>query len=142
MVREYKEKRRKIGIKKYLPVFSVGTAVVFLIVLFFILRADPDISGEYETRINGKITGTILTVKEEGDVFSLEMSGEKGISSGCKVKKNFLNNYVFEIISGPHTVARYEVKKTPRGLEGIAYIIPFGKVDIGFVKMKKKEGEK
>ena len=140
MGKDYSGEGRKIAMKRYIPVFSAA-AVIVMAALFFILRADPDISGEYETWINGKATAAVLTVKEEGNSFSLEMTGERGLSAAYRVERNFLNSYMFEIEAGPHIVARYEIKKTRLGLEGTADILPIGKVEIRFVKKPKKGNE-
>ena len=132
-----------VNVKKY---FITGISVIglsLILVLVVVLNRKPiDITGKYVLKTDDKYVSTYLTITSHGDEFLFTMENDGGLKATYASKKLVSNEYVLADYSGDNKISEYKLQATNEGLSGTVDLLPIGRVNIYFEKIKTGAGEK
>ena len=116
-------------------------AVIVLAVAFVVylsVRKKPfDVTGSYRVKVNGELTKTTAMVTGDATGFTLSMSGENDLHAVYEMTRSENDTYTVLEYSGVNKTAEYRLRASKKGLEGDAWVLPLGKIDVAFEKIGK-----
>jgi hypothetical protein len=133
--------RRKVDMMmKKNTAIAVGALFIFLLVISLIIFSSKPVAleGNYASMLGGQYTGVELKVEENGSIVTFLFEGPNGLRALYQVPKARDNRYVLEENTGSNRTALYEIKRTKKGLEGVVWVIPAGRIEVLFEKKQQQ----
>jgi hypothetical protein len=118
-------------------VITVAVVLVIVLVLYFSLRRKPlDVTGNYRVRVNGELTKTTALITGDETSFTVSMTGENELHQIFEMAK--INDEEFTVLEfvGVNKTAEYRLRVTKKGLEGAAWVLPVGKIEVLFERIR------
>jgi hypothetical protein len=118
---------------------AIAVVVVLLValVVYLSVRRKPlDVTGSYRVEVNGEPTNTTAMVTGDDTGFTLSLSGENELHQVYEMTLSEDGVYAILEYAGVNKVVEYRLRASKKGLEGTAWVLPVGKIDVVFERVR------
>jgi hypothetical protein len=116
---------------------TVAVVLVIVLVLYFSLRRKPlDVTGNYRVRVNGELTKTTALITGDETSFTVSMTGENELHQIFEMAKISDEEFAVLEFVGVNKTAEYRLRVTKKGLEGTVWVLPVGKIEVLFERIR------
>jgi hypothetical protein len=118
-------------------VIVIVIVLVAALVVYLSVRKKPlDVTGNYRVKVNGELTKTTAMITGDDTGFTLSMSGENELHNTFEMTKTEDNEFTVLAYAGVNKITEYRLRVSKKGLEGTAWVLPVGKIDVVFEKVR------
>ena len=125
------KKARSIGVS--ILVILIAAAVVY----FALRKKEVGIAGDYLVKVNGTYTGATASIVDNESSYTVTIEGVKDLRKSYEMTKTSDNRFTITEYSGVDKVSEYELRAVKKGLEGTAWVLPVGKIELFFERNRK-----
>ena len=116
---------------------TVAIVLVIALVLYFSLRRKPlDVTGNYRVRVNGELTKTTALITGDATSFTVSMTGENELHQTFDMTRIKEDEFTVLEYVGVNKTAEYRLRVSKKGLEGTAWVLPVGKIEVVFERVR------
>jgi hypothetical protein len=115
----------------------VVVVLVIVLVLYLSFRKKPlVVTGNYRVRVNGELTKTTALITGDDTIFTISMTGENELHYTYEMTK--IKDDEFSVVEyvGVNKTAEYRLRVSKKGLEGTAWVLPVGKIEVLFERVR------
>jgi hypothetical protein len=110
---------------------------VTALVLYLSLRRKPlDVSGSYRVRVNGELTQTTALITGDHETYTVSMTGENELHHTYEMTKIKDDEFTVLEFMGADKTTEYRLRVTKKGLEGTAWVLPVGRIEVLFERIR------
>jgi hypothetical protein len=118
-------------------VIAVVVVLVIALVVYLSLRKKPlDVTGNYRVRVNGELTKTTALITGDDTGFTVSMTGENELHDTYEMTETRENEFTVLEFAGVNKTAEYRLRVSRKGLEGTAWVLPVGRIEVRFEKVR------
>ena len=116
---------------------AVVIVLVIVLVVYLSFRKKPVVvTGNYRVKVNGELTKTTALITGDDTIFTVSMTGENELHYTYEMTK--IKDDEFSVLEyvGVNKTAEYRLRVSRKGLEGTAWVLPVGKIEVLFEKVR------